>query len=625
MASPPSLVSMNQPTITKEKNMSTTERKFSDLIEWDGNPRPPASFEKRSEMRASLAHTGQIMPLIAREVGDKTEVVAGRNRLRSIGELISDGKWDKDKPILVHVRVMDDAEALEVATSENINIPMHPMHQYEAFSRMVEMGKDPVEIANTYGVSERIVERRLSYAKLDERARELVKNNDRDLDWASAMTIASPKEQDSIIEEIMADPRRYRTAHEIRSRLQDDLVPLSYALFDKGAAAADAVRRDLFDENDESYMHRKDFMPLQDKALADAVEKAKAEGWSDVQVMSDKEFDIYKYVDGVTDKDKAVVIFVRHASGEIVTYEGMALRYEERINEIAADDAEAAEGIFGDSPEIDDDLQARVIEESDEDLYVEGSKTTKHLDKERAAIVQKMLLEDPKAALAVTIAGLVGSSAARPLEGKTFGDLTDLDNDSIARRAIEDKAKLSYDIMSNAGIDPLGSYPDLLSGLYSLSESDLMIIYQSELARRITTDIKRGADLYETLLEVTGTTVADHWTMDRTFLSTLSVKSIRGLAGDVLPPRLAGKLGKGKSDAIETMAEIAVDAREEGGRLGGDERRAFTSWAPKGLGGEQYETIAGALNENGDFLCEGDGDEDGAAIFSDDDEVSKAA
>lgn len=605
--------------------MSTTERKFSDLVEWDGNPRPPASFEERSEMRASLAHTGQIMPLIAREKGDKTEVVAGRNRLRSIGELISEGKWDADKPIIVQVRDMDDAQALEVATSENINIPMHPMHQYEAFSRMVEMGKDPVTIANTYGVSERIVERRLSFAKLDERARDLVKNNDRDLDWASAMTIASPKEQDLIIQEIETDPRRFRTAHEIRSRLQDDLVPMSYALFDKDTASSDTVRRDLFDENDESYMHRKDFMPLQDAALADAVEDAKAEGWSDVQVMSDKEFDIYKYVDGVSDKEKGIVIFVRHASGEVVSYRGMSLRYEERINDIHEDDADAAAGIFGDGAEIDDDLQAKIIEESDEDAYVEGSKTSKHLDKERAAIIQKMILEDPKAALAVTIAGMIGSSAARPLEGKTFGDLSDLDTDSVARRAIEDKAKLTYDILSKAGIDPLGSYPDLLSGLYSLSEGDLMIVYQSELARRITTDIKRGADLYDTLLDVTGTTVSDHWTMDRTFLSTLSVKSIRGLAGDILPPRLAGKLGKGKTDAVETMAEIALDAREEGGRLGGDERRAFTSWAPKGLGGEQYEAIAGALG-GGDFLADDDqDDEDGAAIFGDEDEVSKAA
>lgn len=599
--------------------MSTTERKFSELVEWDGNPRPPASSDERAEMRASLEHTGQIMPLIGRVKGDKVEIIAGRNRLRSISELIEAGKWAKDKAILVHERVMDDAEALEVATSENINIPMHPMHQYEAFSRMVQMGKDPVEIANTYGVTARIVERRLSYAKLDERARDLVKANERDLDWASAMTIASANEQNAILDEIATDPRRFRTANEIRARLQDDLVPLSYALFDVATVSAETVRRDLFDPNDESYMHRKDFLPLQDKALADAVEDAKKEGWSDVLVMSDKEFDIYKYVDGVADKAKAMVIFVRHSNGEIVTYRGMSLRYEERLNEIHDEDVDAAESIFGDSDEIDDEIQAKVLEESDADIYVEGPKTSKHLLKERAAIIQKMMIESPKAAMAVTIAGLIGGSAARPVEGKTFNDLADLDSESLARRAIEEKAHLSYDILSNAGIDPMGSYNDLITGLCGLSEGDLMIIFQSEMARRITTDLKRSGDLYDSLLAATGTSVSDHWTMDRSFLSTLSTKALRGLANDVLPPRLANKLGKGKADAVETLAEIAQDARDEGGRLDGEERRAFTGWAPTTLGGEQFEDLATAISQGGDFLSDDDSDE-GASIFADDDD-----
>ena len=58
--------------------MSTVERKHSELVEWDGNPRPAASYETRTEMRASLAHTGQIMPLIGREKGNKVEIMGTR-------------------------------------------------------------------------------------------------------------------------------------------------------------------------------------------------------------------------------------------------------------------------------------------------------------------------------------------------------------------------------------------------------------------------------------------------------------------------------------------------------------------------------------------------------------------
>ena len=38
-------------------------------------------------------------------------------------------------------------------------------------------------------------------------------------------------------------------------------------------------------------------------------------------------------------------------------------------------------------------LERELGTHTDEDAYVEGSKTTKHLDKERAAIIQKMILE----------------------------------------------------------------------------------------------------------------------------------------------------------------------------------------------------------------------------------------
>ena len=107
--------------------------------------------------------------------------------------------------------------------------------------------------------------------------------------------------------------------------------------------------------------------------------------------------------------------------------------------------------------------------------------------------------------------------------------------------------------------------------------------------------------------------------MDRTFLSTLSVKSIRGLANDVLPPRLAAKLGKGKTDAVETMAEIAEDARNNGGRLDATERRAFTAWAPKEIGGEHYDDITKILGDGTEVE-----DDDGANIFGSGDDTDKA-
>jgi len=168
--------------------------------------------------------------------------------------------------------------------------------------------------------------------------------------------------------------------------------------------------------------------------------------------------------------------------------------------------------------------------------------------------------------------------------------------------------------MRSAKIDPYSEYPELLKGLYSLSEGDLMIIYQVELARRIPTDLPRLDALTDGLLDATKTTISEHWVIDRTFLSTLSVKSLRALAENVLPARLLGKLGKGKGDSVETIAEIALDAHQSGGRLDATERNALKAWAPKELGGDQYEDVTSVLTS-----VDGLEEEDGFSLFEESD------
>lgn len=594
--------------------MTITTRKYSELSLWDGNPRPAASAQERAEMKASLLAQGQIMPLITRPTAEGSQIIAGQNRYVNIGELIAEGSWDEEREIVVDERDLDDTEALEIATSENINIAMHPMHQYEAFSRLVEMGRSPTEIANGYGVSVRIVEQRLSYAKLALRAREMVKQNERDLEWASAMTMASPSEQEQILDEIETEPRRYRTAHEIRSRLQDELIPLDYALFDGSGVEAGQVRRDLFDPADAKYMKKSDFLPLQEQALKSLVKERRNEGWNSVEVQSHREFDIYRYADGATDKAKSGVIFVRYDSGEVIEHAGLVLRQDERVNEISKDDQDAAESIFGDAAAaIDDDIRASIQDEEEIISYSETKKTAKHLEVERAAIVQKILLENQHLALCATVAGLISNVASRPLEGRPFQGLSGLDENGVARLAIQEKIETAHNILKVHGVDPTAPYQEVMQALVRLSQDEILIVFQTELARRIPTDMPRIETMYNTLLDLSGTNVGDHWKIDRTFLSTLSVPSLRGLANDVLPARLASRSGKSKGDLVETIAQIADDAREDGGRLGHIEREALNAWAPKALGGAQPAVLSDPFgaekNENTDS-------NEGAEIFA---------
>ncbi len=609
--------------------MTIQKIKHSETTLWEGNPRPVASVAERAEMKASLATKGQIMPMIGRKTPNGIEIIAGRNRHINIGELIAEGAWDADKDIMVDVFTkMDDATALDIATSENINIPMHPMHQFETFEKLIDMGRKVEEIANSYGVTPRVVEQRLSYAKLAEGARKLVKDNLRDLDWASAMTVASREEQQQILDEIDADARRYRNSHDVRGRLQNELVSLKYALFDVEKVNADIVRRDLFDADDAKYMVQSDFIPLQDKAVQELVEERKAEGWSEVQVKHHKDFDAYRYNNGITDKEKAITVFVRYDTGEVVEHAGLALRHEERINNIEQHDESAADSIFGDDDSASDDIRAMIADEEEGDRYVEGRKTKIHLENERAAIIQKMILQNSKAAMAVTVAGLIGLDAARPLEGKVYTGLNNLDEKGVARTVIEEKISNTYDIMKAGKIDPSAKYEDLLAALMKLEEKELMFIYQTELARRITPNLTRVEKLYETLIEETGTSVSDHWSIDREFIGTLSVSSMRGLAEEILPNRLVSKIGRAKNDVIETIAQIVDDTNEGGVRMGVDEQENLRNWIPDLLRtkadtsdnpfaldqhGDQDNDPSTATNENDQPE---DQVEEGAAIFA---------
>lgn len=601
---------MNYSTLTIDK-----------LVRWEGNPRPQASETIRSELKASIADKGVIMPLIVREKTDEAgiyEVIGGDTRRDIVSELVAEGHWDPAREIPVDIRnelVGDDVAALDIAVSNNIHVPMHPMDQFYAFNQLVEMGRDIQQVANAYGVSQRVVEQRLSYAKLDERARQLVKNDQRDLDWAAAMTMASSDEQDEMLREIESDPRRYQNAHEIRRRLDDDLISTSQALFDVTKVNATLVRKDLFDPSGASYMKKSEFIPLQEEALRNLVAEREAEGWKKVNIVSHRDFDLYKYNDGVTEKALGEVFFVRTQTGAVIEHAGLSLRVEERINSINEEDDDIGSALFGETTaednvdEIEERKRAARAEITKDPTYLEGRKTKRYVEVSRAIISQAIIMEDPRFAVASTVAGLLMNSAPKLVEGKVFSDLTEIDETNPARVIVERHLDGMRQIMENGKIDLSKPYIEVVKDLLALDDQQLMTLLKTALAKRVTTDLNRGEMLFETALEVSENPLKAYWRPDRAYLETLSKEGLDTLAKKILPGRLYNKLTGSKSDYVETIAQIIEDAHEDGMRLGEEERNHLTSWAPMSLGG---------MKENEDDIFSSENEEDEAAekIFS---------
>lgn len=567
----------------QKKDVTYSTRKVAQLVRWEGNPRPPATDAQRADLKASLLHKGVLMPLVIRPTGTAgiDEVVAGDTRRLCIAELEAEGLLvGIDIPVIVRDDLVgNDAAALDVAISENIHVPMHPMDQYAAFMQLIEMGRGVLDIANAYGVSQRVVEQRLSFAKLDERARDMVKENARDMDWASAMTMASAKEQKTMIDEIDVDPRRYMNAHDVRRRMEEQLVPTSLALFDVASVSASLVRKDLFDADGASYMTIAEFIPLQDAAVEEKVEEAKAEGWSKVSAVSERNFDRFRYMDGIEDPARGEVIFVRHQNGGVTEHRGLALRPEERINAIGKEDESVGDALFGESSEV-----VRAIINNDPTV-AEGRRTVRYLEVSRAVIAQAILMEDPKLTMAMTVAGMLSSGVPKILEGRLFTDRSEMDPDNSAIKTIDRRMDACRQIMEAGGIDPSLEHSELVNRLCALDEGSLMTLMQVEIAKRITTDMPRVEKLFDTVTGIDGVSLSNHWRPDRTYLSTLSKPSLEALAAKILPARIAGKLTGGKPDYVETIAQVVDDAYEGGMRLQNAEKDRLTSWAPTMLGG----------------------------------------
>jgi ParB family chromosome partitioning protein len=97
---------------------------------------------------------------------DRIPVAAGDRRFRALMLLASQGRIRTDEPI--DVRRFDSADALGLSLAENSGrLEMHPVDQYEAFRKLVEVeGKTLEEVADVHGVSALTVRRRMALSKV---------------------------------------------------------------------------------------------------------------------------------------------------------------------------------------------------------------------------------------------------------------------------------------------------------------------------------------------------------------------------------------------------------------------------------------------------------------------------
>ena len=229
--------------------MKTTEtNKLIDIKLIDENPQNPRTeIGDVSDLEASIKAHGLIQPITVRPVGKRYQVVAGSRRFTALKNL----NFTK---ISCNVREIDDKEAFEIATTENITRKdMDPADECMAVAKMLDDGNDIHTVASHFGRHPRWVIGRVKMARLGGEALEKLKDGTITLGHAEALTMADDKDIERFLG--MAE---YRSPEELKNIILNERKNLANAKFDtykicKNCPKQSVKQQDIFGDISESY------------------------------------------------------------------------------------------------------------------------------------------------------------------------------------------------------------------------------------------------------------------------------------------------------------------------------------------------------------------------------------
>lgn len=344
-----------------------------------------------SDILPSIRKRGILQPLLVRPNGKGYEIVAGRRRFFAATMAAKEtGKAD-----LIPCAIMEkggDAAAVEASLLENIaRLPMDPMDQYEAFARLAKQGKEVADIAETFGITERMVKSVLALANLILAIRTLYRKDEIDASTLRILTMASKAQQKEWLK-LRKDEEAYAPLGEQLKRwlFGGDNIRTSAALFDLADYKGEVVT-DLFGE-DSYFADSNLFWQMQDEAIETRRQTLLDKGWTSVEVFERGQyFSEWDYEKTAKKDGGRVFVTIRH-NGEVAFHEGYVTRREARANELRANGQNTTDaGNKPVKPEITKAMQT-------------------YLELHRHALVRADLLKHPAIALRLAVAHMIAGS-----------------------------------------------------------------------------------------------------------------------------------------------------------------------------------------------------------------------
>lgn len=145
-------------------------------------PRKAFSETELAELRASIASSGLLQPILVRPRGSGFELVAGERRFRAVQSL----GW---KEVPAQVRELDDQAVLTLALIENLQrADLNPIEEAEGYQELVaKFSLTQQQVADAVGRDRSTVANTLRLLALPTSVRELLRNGQLTLGHAKAL------------------------------------------------------------------------------------------------------------------------------------------------------------------------------------------------------------------------------------------------------------------------------------------------------------------------------------------------------------------------------------------------------------------------------------------------------
>jgi ParB family chromosome partitioning protein len=518
-----------------------------------------------SDILPTIRARGIIQPLLVRRNGtpDTAEIVAGSRRYKAAGIVREEAGDIEPLPCAV-LEDGDDAAAIEASLIENIaRLDPDEMNQHETFARLIGEGKTVADIADTFGITTRMVERRLALGNLIPGIRDLYRAEKIHAETVRHLTLATEKQQKAWLK-LFNSPKSYApTGHQLKHWLFGGAaIPTSNALFPledyKGRIVAD-----LFGE-DSYFVDTGPFWELQNQAVAAKRETLLADGWTVVDILEPgQRFDSWNH-EKVGKKQGGKVFISVAASGEVTVDEGWLTMREARklarSKQMSGDQKPATSGM----PE-----------------------TTKamanYIDLHRHALVRLALCGAPNGViLRLAVAQIVaGSNLWRVKPDEQTAKTEDIAASVKASPAEQEFGKKRRDVLAILG---LPEYHNDVVRHYSTADESVALFAEllkwpdetimGLLAFVMAESLEAGTSLVEAIGDHLGVEAKGQWTPDEAFFALIRDRAVvNGMVVEVA--------GKAVADAnvaekLKTQKTIIRDC------LAGTNGRAkVEGWVPR--------------------------------------------